>query len=63
MANTNVTSTLSPAQIYGDANMIFIRYHAQIETKPNGHNKIGGSRPAFSRITEQINYGPNSGDY
>ncbi|MFM7984040.1 MAG: hypothetical protein ACKPKO_32415, partial [Candidatus Fonsibacter sp.] len=53
----------SPAQIYGDANLIFIRYHAQIETKPNGHKKIGGTRPAFSKIKEQINYGPNSGKY
>ncbi|MFM7857366.1 MAG: hypothetical protein ACKO96_36970, partial [Flammeovirgaceae bacterium] len=42
---------------------IFIRYHAQIESKPNGQKKIGGSPPAFSRITEQINYGSNSGDY
>ncbi|MFM7982925.1 MAG: hypothetical protein ACKPKO_26735, partial [Candidatus Fonsibacter sp.] len=63
MANTTNTSTLSPAQIYGDANMIFIRYHAQIETKPNGQKKIGGSRPAFSKIKEQTNYGSNSGDY
>ncbi|MFM7983692.1 MAG: hypothetical protein ACKPKO_30650, partial [Candidatus Fonsibacter sp.] len=63
MANQTNTSTLSPAQIDGDANLIFIRYHAQIETKPNGQKKIGGSRPAFSRITKQINYGHNSGDY
>ncbi|MFM7979487.1 MAG: hypothetical protein ACKPKO_09245, partial [Candidatus Fonsibacter sp.] len=42
---------------------IFIIYHAQIESKPNGQKKIGGSRPAFSKITEQINYGPDSGDY
>ncbi|MFM7979868.1 MAG: hypothetical protein ACKPKO_11185, partial [Candidatus Fonsibacter sp.] len=61
--SSNSTSTLSPAQIYGDANLIFIRYHAPIESNTNGQNKIGGSRPAFSRITKQINYGPDSGDY
>ena len=61
--SSNTTSKLSPAQIYGDANLIFIRYHAQIETKSNGHKKIGGSRPAFSKIKEQINYKSGSGDY
>ncbi|MFM7985722.1 MAG: hypothetical protein ACKPKO_41055, partial [Candidatus Fonsibacter sp.] len=60
---SNVAPKLSPAQIYGDAGLVYIRYHAQIETKPNGQKKIGGSRPALSRITEQINYGSNSGDY
>ena len=63
MANQTDTSTLTPAQIYGDAGLIFIRYDAEIVTKSNGDKKIGGSRPAFSKITEQINYGPNSGDY
>ena len=62
--SSNTTSSkLSPAQIYGDANLIFIRYHAQIETKPNGHKKIGGTRPAFSKIKEQINYSSKPGDY
>ena len=54
--SSNTASKLSPAQIYGDANLIFIRYDAQIETKSNGHKKIGGSRPAFSKIKEQIKY-------
>ncbi|MFM7978098.1 MAG: hypothetical protein ACKPKO_02175 [Candidatus Fonsibacter sp.] len=62
MANQPNTSTLSPAKIYGDAGLIYIRYHAQIESTPNGQKKIGGSRPAFSKTTEQINYGSNSGD-
>jgi hypothetical protein len=59
----SITSKLSPAKIYGDAGLIYIIYHAQIETKPNGHNNISGSRPAFSKIKEQINYSSNSGDY
>ncbi|MFM7851135.1 MAG: hypothetical protein ACKO96_04275, partial [Flammeovirgaceae bacterium] len=29
-------------QIYGDANLVFIRFHAQIESKPNGQKKIAG---------------------
>ena len=61
--SSNTTSKLSPAQIYGDANLIFIRYHAQIETKSNGDKKIGGSRPPFKGIQEQKDYGPGSGDY
>ena len=66
MANSNisnVTSKLSPAQIYGDAGLIYIIYHAQIDTKPSGQNNIGGSRPAFSKINKQIDYKSGSGDY
>ena len=39
MANSNISnvaSKISPVQIYGDAGFIYIRYHAQIETKPSG---------------------------
>ena len=60
---SNVTPKLSPAQIYGDAGLIYIRHHAQIESKPNGQKKIGGSRPVFSKITQQIDYEPGSGNY
>ena len=49
---SNTTSKFSPAKIYGDAGLIYIIYHAQIETKPSGQKKIGGSRPAFSKITK-----------
>ncbi|MFM7978218.1 MAG: hypothetical protein ACKPKO_02790, partial [Candidatus Fonsibacter sp.] len=63
MANQINTPTNSPARIYGDAGLVYIRYHAQIEPKPNGQKKIGGSRPAFSKITKQIEYGSGSGDY
>ena len=63
MANQTNTSKLSPAKIYGDACLIYIRYHAHIETKPNGHKKIGGSRPQFSKITKQIDYERGSGKY
>ena len=60
---SNVASKLPPAQIYGGAGLIYIRYHAQIETKPSGQKNIGGSRPAFSNITKQINYASGSGNY
>ncbi|MFM7853311.1 MAG: hypothetical protein ACKO96_15670 [Flammeovirgaceae bacterium] len=63
MANQTNTSTFSPAQIYGDANLIFSRYHAESGTKANGNKKIGGSRPPFKGIQEQIKYGPMSGKY
>ena len=35
MENSNVAPT-TPAQFYGDAGLIYIRYHAEIESKPNG---------------------------
>ena len=41
--SSNATSKLPPSQIYGDAGLIYIRYHAQIETKPSGQKNIGGS--------------------
>ena len=63
MANTTNTSRLTPSEIYGDANLIFIRYHAQIVTKSNGDKKVGGSRPPLKGIQEQIKYGPGSGKY
>ena len=63
MSNQANATKYSPAQIYGDAGLIYIRYHAQIETKSNGQKKIGGSRPAFSKITKQIDYGSQSGNY
>ena len=63
MANQSNTTKYSPAQIYGYAGLIYIRSHAHIETKPSGQKNIGGSRPAFSQIKEQINYSSKSGDY
>ena len=49
MANQSNTPKYSPAQIYGDAGLIYIRYDAQIESQPNVQKKIGGSRPAFRK--------------
>ncbi|MFM7989046.1 MAG: hypothetical protein ACKPKO_58010 [Candidatus Fonsibacter sp.] len=58
---SNVAPKLSPSQIYGDAGLIYVRYHAQIESKPNGQNNIVGSPPAFSNITKHIDYTSQSG--
>ena len=55
--------TFTPSEIYGNAGLIYIRYDAKIESKPGGQKKIGGSRPAFSKIQKQISYGPDSGSY
>ncbi|MFM7980760.1 MAG: hypothetical protein ACKPKO_15715 [Candidatus Fonsibacter sp.] len=66
MDNSNISKVapkLSPAQTYGNAGLIYMRYHAQIESKPNGQNNIGGSRPAFSNITKHIDYTSQFGDY
>ncbi|MFM7985425.1 MAG: hypothetical protein ACKPKO_39535, partial [Candidatus Fonsibacter sp.] len=62
MANPTNTSKYPPARIYGDAGLIYSRYHEQIESKPNGPKKIGVSRPSFSNITKQIDYASQSGD-
>ena len=50
------TTKMTYSEIYNQANLLFIRFNATIEEKANGHKKIGGNRPAFSKITEQIEY-------
>ena len=60
---SNVASKLSPAQIYGDAGLIYIRYHAQIATKSNGQQNICGSLPKFITIMKQETYSSSAGDY
>jgi hypothetical protein len=55
--------TITPAKLYGEAGLLYIRYHAKIETKPNGQKKVGGTRPAFSKITKQIEYQQDAGKY
>ena len=43
----------TPAEIYGNAGLLYIRYDARIEAKPGGQKKIGGGRPPFSKIQNQ----------
>ena len=33
--------TITPAKLYGEAGLIYIRYHATIESKPNGQKRWG----------------------
>lgn len=46
---------------YSKNKLLYIRYNAEIIEKDNGTKKIGGSRPAFSKITSQPKY--TNGDY
>ena len=56
--------TITPAKLYGEAGLIYIRYDANIETKPNGQKKIGHGRgPSYSKIQRQIPYKPGDGEY
>ena len=58
---SNALKIKTASQIYQEAGLIYIRYHADIETKSNGQKKIGGNRPCFSRIERQIKYGRGTG--
>jgi hypothetical protein len=51
------------SKLYGQAGLTYIRFEAPVETKPNGQKKIGGSRPAFSKIVSQPTYGKGDGRY
>ena len=59
--NSNTKMTYS--KLYGQAGLTYIRFEAPVETKPNGQKKIGGSRPAFSKIVSQPTYGKGDGKY
>ena len=51
------------SQLYKESNLMYIRYNATIEDKPNGQKKIGGTRPAYSKIEEQVDYKAGAGKY
>ena len=50
-------------QLYKRSGITYIRYNAKIEEKANGGNKIGGTRPAFSKKKKQPTYKKNDGSY
>ena len=64
-ANVNATTVepcrLITSQIYRESGIMHIRSDGEVETKPNGQKKTGGSRPAFSNMNEQVEYGKGSG--
>ena len=51
------------SRIYKESGIMFIRYDGKIETKSNGQKKIGGSRPAFSKMEKQVEYTSGSGRF
>ena len=57
------SSKNTPKEVYGEAGLIYIRYNAEVEEKPNGRKKIGGKRPLFSKITKQIEYKAGAGKF
>ena len=59
----NQGNPTNPAQIYSEAGLVYIRYPATIDTKPNGQKKINGRRPAYTKIEKQPRYTQWSGDY
>ena len=64
MTTTNKTYTpTEPTDVYVESGIIYIRYHASIDTKPNGQKKINGKRPAYTKIEKQPRYTQYSGDY
>ena len=61
---SNQTSPNTPAKIYGDAGLIYLRAPAKIETKENGQKKIKANPfPKRIGVTKQPKYGPNAGEY
>ena len=59
----NPTTKMTATKLYKEAGLIYIRYNATIEDKPNGQRKIGGTRPTFSKIDRQMEYKAGSGRY
>ncbi|MFM7983258.1 MAG: hypothetical protein ACKPKO_28450 [Candidatus Fonsibacter sp.] len=47
--------------VYKESGIMYIRYGGIIEERQHGQNNIGGARPAFSKMTEQVVYGDGSG--
>jgi hypothetical protein len=63
MVQGTVQKKTTYREIYGEANLLYIRYDALVEVKSNGQKKIGGTRPASSKIESQAHYGKGSGSY
>ena len=58
-----VKTPITAEQVYAEVGLMYIRYPATIDTKPNGQKKINGRRPAYTKIEKQPKYNKNSGDY
>ena len=67
-ATTTTTTTttivrMTASLYYEQEGLIYIRYDAPIVQKGNGQKNIGGTRPAFSKLTEPPRYERGSGKY
>ena len=51
------------SEIYKESGIMYIRYDGIIEERQNGQKKIGGARPAFSKMNEQVEYGKGRGKF
>ena len=50
-------------ELYRQSGIIYILYDREVETNPNGQTMLTGSRPRFSQIYDQIEYGEGSGKF
>ena len=58
------THKYTPAEIYGEAGLIYIRAPSKVDKKKNGQQKIkANSFPNHGLISQQRNYNENNGDY
>ncbi len=60
---TTQNKPIPPEHLYSEVGLIYIRYHAAINTKSNRQKKINGNRPAYTKIEKQPRYHQYSGDY
>ena len=50
-------TTITYGKLYNESGLMYIRYEADIETKPNGQKKIKGKFPfSFSKLENQPPY-------
>ena len=54
---------MTVSQTYKESCIMYIRYDGEIETKSNGQTKIGGIRPAFSKMEKQVEYKSGGGRF
>ncbi len=61
---SKTTGNQTHANLYGNANLIYIRAPAKVETRTNGQKKIKANPfPNHAQIKEQPEYHENSGKY
>ena len=60
----STTTTTTYGKLYNESGLVYIRYEADIETKPNGQKNIKGKFPfSFSKLENQPSYSKGDGKY